>query len=202
MKPDCIISLGYNCAVSEVVSQIKCFQGCSPFDWCFVEPKSVNKVLSSLYTFEPEEILNLYEIKNEAIPFFKIKSPHYKPDDRGKMERRISRFLTTLKSNKSILFVYAFPYRREILQFSSFLDDLVKMSKILQLFRAKDTFRIAVLHPEECLAKKILENHNIDEISLPYVPEEKYWIFPLLQALKENYEIETVNKGSWSYEIK
>lgn len=195
MSFDQIISLGYNCAVTELTKQFKIFHGNHPFEWIISSPKTAQVILSYLYVHDDiDDIVNKLnfisgtELNN--ISEFSMSVPHYTEIEfKHKMKRRIQRFYENLVNvEKKLLFVYAGKcdtYTEKIDQ-----NNIIKISKLIQLYRPISTFRIVLIENSEMYRDseyELYSMNNIDYIKIDRVDLERFWVIPMAFGIKKLY---------------
>jgi len=189
-----IVNLGYNCGATETVKRFVLYRHCSPFDWNITTPLSLCHFLSFLYVYGVEKSLEKFmDFGDEKVNSFGVYMPHFSVGDRDKFFRRIKRLEEDLLSERNILFVYIGTHTSLAEMEGKIVgSDLEKLQKIIGLFRPQNTYRLAYVHQ----TREVIDA-SIDDLLVPLVPEEKYWIFPCTTALKNKYSLEENGRGRW-----
>jgi hypothetical protein len=187
---DNIISIGFNCGTTHLAQLFKNYKRCSPFDWVISSPISSQKIINSLYVNNIDDIIDKIKFdQNNNIIEYDICAPHYSEDEyKDKLKRRLTTLYESLNNVEiNILFLYV-----ALCSAENCIDhnEIIKISKIINLFRPKDTYKIIfienhIVYNEQ--NKNILFENNIDYIKVEKVQEERFWIFPCLHAIKNKY---------------
>ena len=185
-----ILSLGYDCDATYIVRFFKIYKGCSPFDWVKSKPDSVSKVIALLYTYTMHDIMNkiVFDDKNN-IEELNIYAPHYNQQEfRDKINRRLRDFFYSLTDlNKNLLFFYSGEYNTDK---TINTEDIIKISKLISLFRPLETFRIILIENSDVYKNEHVEtykSHGIVYLKIDRVDTGTFWVEPCRFAIKKAF---------------
>lgn len=205
MEYNTILSIGSSCSCSEIIRHFKEFKGNSPFDWTINKPSSILKILSCLYSYSIDELVDKF-FNDE----FEIHCPHHFPsmndehlsnfnhlkyyssynNSRENMKRRFKRLYDMLFDSNTVLLLL---YTQLDKDREDSIDDYIKIQHLIQLYRPKHTFRIVIIditYSDD--RQKILEHHNIDYNPIERLDNENYLIIPCINLLEQQYSLNRI----------
>jgi len=199
MSFDKLINLGINCATTEAMQQLEIFSGNSPFDWCVSTPDCTNLFILNLYLQGLEDTCDKYfDFDTNRNEFgdsnvFGMRIPHLKEYGKDKAKTRIEKFLKNLLDTESkILFTVLGMFDNRQINVCNYEDDILRMKSLISLFRPENSFEICVCY---CgyfsfgSLDKLRKENGFSIIEISRVPEEKYWVFPLLSHVSDKYNL-------------
>jgi len=199
-----VMNLGHDCSSTMICQHLLEYNGHGPFDWVLSTPISLCKFLSYLFIHGVDKTVELFaEIKplSEIVPHWltelEFNVVHWDKIGMDKIRRRIQRFYDTITDkNIFIIFTYINHDQNELLPNETVPPNLIKVSKMLSLFRPQNTFKIAFLHAEAFPCDTTgFEEASIDRIEVPHVSATRYWIWPCVQRLKNKYNLTEIDNG-------
>jgi hypothetical protein len=192
---DIILSLGTACGSTHICREFRnIYKTCSPFDWLVSSPKSAVKLISLIYSYEINDIVqkvasNLTD--DNRNPEFDLWFPHYTNEEFiSKLERRLYKFKNLLYcSDASILLTYIGQCNVD-----DKLDkqELIKISKLISLFRPLSSYKIVLIENNAVYDVDKIEEyreHNIEYLKVDKVELEKFWIYPCYYKIKEHFNL-------------
>ena len=201
-----VYCIGYNCSTVLVSKELQLRKYASVFDWCHVGPTGVSSVLAYLYingvdkTFK-KLIPDISNTESNIESGFEMLMPHYKntQESRDKFLRRLKRLNILLNdTDRNILFLYVGPahpsHRLEIggeLLSDQPINGLIKISKIISMYRPKNTYQICCIDSGEMSTD--ISKFNIKHFSGPIVELEKFYIYPCMDIVRKNYQFDISN---------
>ena len=195
MRIDNIVNLGFNCSSTMVARRLALFAGCSPFDWCIVNTRTILDVFCCMFVHSIDECVEKFmrDIENSG-GGFGVNAPHHTANDREKIRRRFQRLLDLVKNrDKNILFTFISTHvPREDMGNDQVYFDLLKLSKIISLFRPTETFKIVFVH---CQDLSVPLEGNVENIQLPITENPNNWVWPCHHHLKLKYGLEENQTG-------
>ena len=185
-----ILSLGYDCDSTYIVKFFKIYKGCSPFDWIKSKPESVLKLIALLYTYSMNDIMEKIIFNdNNTVEELQLYAPHYSQNEfKDKMNRRLRELFYSLTDlNKNILFFYSGEYNTKKTINS---EEIIKISKLITLFRPLNTFRIILIENSDVYVDEnvnIYAPHGIVYLKIDAVDTGRFWVEPCRFAIKKAF---------------
>ena len=196
-----LVTIGKDCTATHIAEEHPMYMGRSPFDWTMCSPASVAKIIGCMYTYAiPDIVSKFFQFEEKGgVPGvgnynreFDINAPHhdgayaeqsggiYHPSEntKEKVLRRFERLKQILENTEE--FVY-FLYVGHIKPTEKKpYGDLLRVRKVIGLFRPYDTFRIVFLDSSHTSNGP----PEIDCITTIPAEEHRYWIYPAREVLE------------------
>jgi hypothetical protein len=193
-----IISFGYDCDATYIVRFFEIYKGCSPFDWIKSKPESVSKILALLYTYGMHDITTKLTFNDKnTVEELNLWAPHYNESEfKDKMNRRLRNFYYSLTDlTQNILFFYSGEYDTDN---TINPEDIIKLSKLIKLYRPLNTFRIILIENSDAYKNEhinIYIPNGIVYLKIDRVDTGTFWVEPCRFAIKKAFpNLEFVKK--------